>query len=94
MHTKPWAFTIPASPVNNLLEYLISHKALMIFHNKTPNSHVPVFLEFLVNALSTASHSKSPSKTYCKSHTQSPENSLYLLLNNIDLVTDSSCIKI
>ena len=32
-------------------------------------------------------------KHTCKSHTQSPENSLYLLLNNIDLVTDSSCIR-
>ena len=31
----------------------------MIFQNYVPNSHVPDFLEFLINALSTTSHSKS-----------------------------------
>ena len=48
----------------NFLEYLTSHKALTIFHNNVPNSLVPAFLEFLINAYSTASHSKSASKAY------------------------------
>ena len=61
---QPWTFTVPASPVKitNLLKYLTSQKALMIFHNDAPNSHVPAFLEFLVTGLSTTSHSKSVSK--------------------------------
>ena len=66
----------------NLLEYLTSRrKALIIFHNDVPNSHVQTFLEFLVNALSKTSHSKSAKHTY-KNHTASPENFLYLLLSN------------
>ena len=44
-------------------EHLTSHKNLMIFHNDAPNSHVPAFLEFLVNALSTTTHSKFKSQT-------------------------------
>ena len=63
----------------NLLEYLIGHKGLMIFHNDAPDSHAPAFLEFLANGPSTMSHSKSANHT-CKSHTISPENSLCLLL--------------
>ena len=39
-------------------------EALMTFHNVAPNSHVPVFLEFLLNALSATSHSKSICKAY------------------------------
>ena len=31
----------------SLLEYLTSHKVLMIFHNDASNSHVLAFLEFL-----------------------------------------------
>ena len=63
---QPWTFTIPASPVNKqkFLEKLASHKALMVFHNDVPNSHIPAFLEYLVNALLTATHSKSASKSY------------------------------
>ena len=45
-------------------EHLTSHKNLMIFHNDVPNSHLPALLEFLVNALSTTTHSKSESQTY------------------------------
>ena len=71
--------TFPALPGNK--NKLTSYKALMIFHNDAPNSHVPAFLEFLVNALSTTSNSKSAKYT-CKSHTASPGNSLYLLLIN------------
>ena len=67
---------------NNLLEYLPSHKALIIFHNNSPNSNILAFLEFLVNALSTTSHSKSAKHT-CKIHNGSPENCFYLLLNNL-----------
>ena len=54
----------------------------MIFYNDAPNMHVSAFPEFLVNAPSKESNSKSAAKHICKSHTASPENPLYLLLNN------------
>ena len=57
----------------------------MIFQNYVPNSRVPVFLEFLVNVLSTTSHSKSAKYT-CKNHIASPENFLYLFLRLIWLL--------
>ena len=66
----------------------------MTFHHDAPNSHVPGFLGFLVNALSATSHSES-AKHAC-SHTKSSENFLYLLLSNTYLIwlltaVDSKC---
>ena len=56
--------SFPLSIKTDLIEYFTSHKALMILHTDAPNSHVLAFLESLVNALSTPSHSKSTSKAY------------------------------
>ena len=83
-------FQLPLSIKTKFLEYLTSHKASMIFYNDAPNSLVPAFLEFFVNALSTASHQSicKQSIAICKSHTASQKNSLYrklvesLLLSN------------
>ena len=36
----------------------------MIFHNDSPNLHVPAFLDFLPNPLSTRSHSKCAKHTF------------------------------
>ena len=47
----------------SLLEYLTNYKALMIFHNNVPNSHVPAFLGLLENVLLTTGHSKSENYT-------------------------------
>ena len=54
----------------------------MISENDAPNSHVPAFVDFLINALSLTWHSQSAKHT-CESHTAAPESSLYLLLINI-----------
>ena len=54
-----WRWHLEIAP-----EHLTSHKNLMIFHNDVPNSHLPALLEFLVNALSTTTPSKSESQTY------------------------------
>ena len=80
-YPQPSLFQLLLPLKAKLSEYLTSHKALMIFHNDAPNSHVTAFLELLVNALSATSHSKS-AKHICKSHTASPEKSLYFLLSN------------
>ena len=53
----------------------------MMFDDDVPKSHVPDYLELLVNALSTTSHSESAKQT-CKSHTACLENVLYLLLSD------------
>ena len=54
-----WRWHLEIAP-----EHLISHKNLMIFHNDVRKSHRPALLEFLVNALSTTTHSKFESQTY------------------------------
>ena len=77
--SRPWTFVFPCPPVNkNLLEYFTNNKAFIIFHNVVSNSRVPVFLEFLVNLLSTTSHRKSAKHT-SKSHGAAPENSLLVV---------------
>ena len=59
-------FQLLLSVKTSLLEYLASHKAFMIFHYNAPNSHVPAFLQFLVNAFSATSHIRSAKYTPVK----------------------------
>ena len=62
----------------------------MTFHHDAPNSHVPGFHEFLVNVLSSKSHSQSAKHPIVKSHAAYSENSLYLLLSNTLLIAPES----
>lgn len=55
----------------------------MTLHCDVPNRHVPDFncLQFFVNALSTTNHTES-ALSATTIHTESAENSPYLLLRN------------
>ena len=65
----------------NFLERFRLVKALMTFHHDVQNSHVPDFLELLVNPISKTSLGEFAKQTY-KSYTAPSEHSLYLLLSD------------
>ena len=66
----------------------------MIFRNDAANSHVPAFLGSWQMLFQQRVTVNLQVRHTCESYIASPEKSLYLLLNKIDLVTDSSRIKI
>ena len=72
----------------NLLEYLTSHKASIIFPDNAPNTHFPAFLEFLVNLLLATSHSKYVKHIY-KSLMHLQKISSICCQVILDLVNDS-----